>query len=89
VKVDLRGLTFIDSTGLRALMMAKQRAQSRGTKLSIIPGPRAVMRVFGVVRLLVSCHSTAPAGPCSKGWAVGPAPPMPRTSQPDSPAGLG
>jgi anti-anti-sigma factor len=52
VRIDLRGLTFIDSSGLRALMMAKQRADSHGTKLSIVPGPSRVMRVFELVGLL-------------------------------------
>ena len=52
VRIDLRGLTFIDSSGLRALMMAKARADSHGTKLSIVPAPAAVMRVFELVGLL-------------------------------------
>ena len=52
VRIDRRGLTFIDSSGLRALMMAKQRAESHGTKLSIVPGPARVMRVFELVGLL-------------------------------------
>jgi anti-anti-sigma factor len=52
VRIDLRGLTFIDSTGLRALMMAKQRADSHDTKLSIVRGPARVMRVFELVGLL-------------------------------------
>jgi anti-anti-sigma factor len=52
VRIDLRGLTFIDSTGLRALMRAKQRAEAHGTKLTIVPGPARVMRVFELVGLL-------------------------------------
>ena len=52
VRIDLRGLTFIDSTGLRALMMAKECAESNGAKLSIVPGPTGVMRVFELVGLL-------------------------------------
>jgi anti-sigma B factor antagonist len=52
VRIDLRGLTFIDSSGLRALMMAKARADSHGTNLSIVPAPAAVMRVFELVGLL-------------------------------------
>jgi anti-anti-sigma factor len=52
VRIDLRDLTFIDSSGLRALVMAKQRAAEHGTKLSIAPGPAGVMRVFELVGLL-------------------------------------
>lgn len=52
VRIDLRGLTFIDSSGLRALVMAKERAELHGTKLSIVPGPDGVMRVFELVGLL-------------------------------------
>ena len=32
--------------------MAKERADSHGTKLSIVPGPTTVMRVFELVGLL-------------------------------------
>lgn len=52
LRIDLRGLTFIDSTGLRALMLAKQRAEANGTKLTLVPGPAGVMRVFELVGLL-------------------------------------
>ena len=52
LKIDLRGLTFMDSTGLRTLMQAKDRIESAGADLSIVPGPRAVMRVFEIVGLL-------------------------------------
>jgi anti-sigma B factor antagonist len=52
VRIDLRGLTFIDSSGLRALVMAKARADSNGTTLSIVPAPTGVMRVFELVGLL-------------------------------------
>jgi len=52
VRVDLRGLTFIDSSGLRAIVMANSQAESGGAKLSLIPGPPQVMRVFELVGLL-------------------------------------
>jgi anti-sigma B factor antagonist len=52
LKIDLRGLTFIDSTGLRTLVQGKTHIESAGADLSIVPGSRSVMRVFEVVGLL-------------------------------------
>ena len=51
VRIDLRGLTFIDSSGIRALLLATRRSQRRAAKLSIIPGPPQVMRVFELLGL--------------------------------------
>jgi anti-sigma B factor antagonist len=46
--LDLRGLIFIDSTGLRlVLQLAGQSAQD-GWNLSLIPGPSVVQRVFAL-----------------------------------------
>lgn len=49
--VDLRGLTFMDSTGLRTLVSADQRARDGGRSLRIVRGPEAVDRIFNVTRL--------------------------------------
>lgn len=46
--LDLRGLTFMDSTGLRALVQTHQRSQSDGFELSIWRGPRQIDRLFAV-----------------------------------------
>jgi len=43
VIVDLRDLSFVDSTGLRALWHARERAQSIGAEL-ILRSPSAAMR---------------------------------------------
>lgn len=51
VVVDLNGLTFMDSSGLRALVLADQRAQKAGRRLAIVPGPPAVKRVFEITQL--------------------------------------
>jgi len=51
VRVDLRGLTFIDSSGIRALLMARNQAESVGSSLAIVPGPQPVMRVFELLGL--------------------------------------
>jgi anti-sigma B factor antagonist len=49
--VDLNGLRFMDSSGLRALVMADQRAKHAGRRLAIVPGPPIVRRVFEITQL--------------------------------------
>lgn len=51
VVVDLSGLDFMDSSGLRALVMADQRASRAGRRFAIVPGPPAVRRVFEITQL--------------------------------------
>jgi anti-anti-sigma factor len=52
VVIDLAGLTFIDSTGLRLLLQADTRAQEHGYELLLRPGAPAVQRVFEVTGAL-------------------------------------
>jgi anti-sigma B factor antagonist len=49
--IDLRGLEFMDSTGLRTLVSADQRARNAGRRMAIVRGPEAVDRIFNVTRL--------------------------------------
>jgi anti-sigma B factor antagonist len=51
VVADLSGLDFMDSSGLRALVMADERASREGRRLAIVPGPPAVRRVFEITQL--------------------------------------
>lgn len=51
VVLDLRGLTFMDSTGLRIVTSADGRARGEGRRLTIVQGPEAVRRVFAITRL--------------------------------------
>jgi anti-sigma B factor antagonist len=44
--VDLRGLTFIDSSGVSGLLSAARRARDVGERLACIPGPQQIQRVF-------------------------------------------
>lgn len=46
VRVDLGGLAFIDSSGLRALLLADTRAREHGYEFVLIPGQEPVQRVF-------------------------------------------
>ena len=49
--LDLSGLTFLDSTGLRLMVTADQRAQKEGRRLVIVKGPEPVQRVFSITKL--------------------------------------
>jgi anti-sigma B factor antagonist len=44
--VDLRGLTFIDSSGVSGLLAAARRAHDAGERLVCVPGPQQIQRVF-------------------------------------------
>jgi stage II sporulation protein AA (anti-sigma F factor antagonist) len=46
VLIDLAGLKFIDSTGLRVLLLADARARERGYELLLRAGGETVQRVF-------------------------------------------
>jgi anti-anti-sigma factor len=48
IVVDLRELTFLDSTGLHLLIDLNAAARRDGWELSVIPGSEAVQRVFVV-----------------------------------------
>jgi anti-anti-sigma factor len=44
--VDLRELTFMDSSGLHALCTLREEAVRRGNGLVLVRGPRQIHRVF-------------------------------------------
>jgi anti-sigma B factor antagonist len=48
---DLGGLEFIDSTGIRLLVMAADRSAENG-RFTILRGPRQVHRVFEITDLV-------------------------------------
>jgi anti-sigma B factor antagonist len=48
VVLDLAGVRFIDSTGLRSLLSARQRAETAGRTLRLTNIPVDVERVFDV-----------------------------------------
>ena len=50
IVVDLGGLEFIDSTGLRLLVMAAER--SADGRFSLLRGPKQVHRVFEITDLV-------------------------------------
>jgi anti-sigma B factor antagonist len=44
--LDLRELTFMDSTGLRLVIRWHTAARDEGFRFAIVPGPEIVQRVF-------------------------------------------
>jgi anti-anti-sigma factor len=50
VVLDLRGLEFMDSTGLRSILMAAKAAHERGVAFALVKGPSAVHRVFEITQ---------------------------------------
>ena len=63
--VDLRGVTFIDSSGVSGLLSAARRARDAGERLVCVPGPQPIQRVFeltGVDTVLEWVDSPGVAG---------------------------
>jgi anti-anti-sigma factor len=50
--LDLRSVTFMDSSGLRAILVAKELTDEHRCSFSVIPGPPSVQRLFEVTALL-------------------------------------
>ena len=46
--LDLRGLTFMDSSGLRTILSANGAARRDDRRLRLVAGPPAVQRVFEI-----------------------------------------
>ncbi len=60
VVLDLSGITFIDSTGLRLIVAASVRATRNGGRLSIVPSP-VVDRVVDLCDIRGQLPLTQPA----------------------------
>jgi anti-sigma B factor antagonist len=61
IVIDLRRVEFLDSAGLHALVSAHARAKDEGWQLAIIPGRRAVQRIFEITRTLETLPFTSVA----------------------------
>jgi anti-anti-sigma factor len=46
--LDLRSLTFMDSSGVRTILLADTRSRQNGARLTIVRGPEEVDRVFRI-----------------------------------------
>ncbi len=51
VDLDLRGVTFMDSMGLRSLLAAKETCAKSGAEFAVVPNPR-LQRIFEVTGML-------------------------------------
>jgi anti-sigma B factor antagonist len=51
IVIDLRSLTFIDSSGLHALLTGHELCRAGGHALRIVPGPENVQRLFELTGL--------------------------------------
>jgi anti-sigma B factor antagonist len=49
--IDLRGLTFMDASGVHALIIAGRRCESRGRRFTVIRGGRQIDRLLTVCGL--------------------------------------
>jgi anti-anti-sigma factor len=51
VALDLRGLEFLDSSGLRLVVVTERRLDEAGRRLVLVRGPHPVQRVFEITRM--------------------------------------
>ena len=51
IVLDLRGLEFMDSSGLRSIAVRALRARQQGRRFALVPGQAQVMRVFDITRM--------------------------------------
>ena len=51
VALDLRELFFLDSAGLRAILLFRDQLSEYDRRLVLVRGPRAVQRVFEITRV--------------------------------------
>jgi anti-anti-sigma factor len=51
VALDLRALDFLDSSGLRLIVLARNRLEEEQRRLVLVRGPQAVQRVFEITRM--------------------------------------
>ena len=51
VVLDLRGLEFIDSTGLRAILLQDKRSAERGQAFALVRGSEQVQRLMNMTRV--------------------------------------
>jgi anti-anti-sigma factor len=51
IVLDLRELSFMDSTGLRVMVSADARARDNARRLVVVQGPESVHRVFRITGL--------------------------------------
>lgn len=61
VVLDLQQLQFIDSTGLRIILAARERFQQHGQGFAVTPGSQQVQRLLSVTGVAEHLHTIATA----------------------------
>ena len=51
IVLDLRGLEFLDSSGLRLVVLADMKAREAGRRFALVRGGETVHRVFEITRM--------------------------------------
>ena len=51
IVLDLQGVTFIDSSGLRVVLVASRSAAEEGRRLIVVPGDGQVLRVIRLAQV--------------------------------------
>lgn len=59
VVLDLDGLEFVDSTGLRAILLAHSGSSARGREFAITPGSPQVQRLLSITSVTDHLHVIA------------------------------
>ena len=54
--LDLAGVSFMDSSGLRIILSAHAAARREGPSLALVPGPPSVQRVFEITGMKDELH---------------------------------
>ncbi len=62
VVLDLQGLTFLDSTGLRVILSARELCWRRGQEFAVTPGSQQVQRLLSVTGVGDHLRTVASAG---------------------------
>ena len=69
--IDLQNLTFIDSSGLQALITGHELCRARGQELRVLPGPENVQRVFELTGMNEALPFADAAGRETEGGSAG------------------
>jgi anti-sigma B factor antagonist len=64
--IDLAGVTFMDSSGLQAILSLRESATACGCDLTLEPGPPAVQRIFELTGTSFVFEAQPPA---RRAWA--------------------
>jgi anti-sigma B factor antagonist len=62
VVLDLQGLTFLDSTGLRIILAAREQCWRRGQEFAVTPGSQQVQRLLSVTGVGEHLRTISSAG---------------------------